>query len=117
MWIDIVAVNQHPSEQQQDDLANLRTAIHMSKATLVVLDAGGAPLKRVWCLYECDNTITLHGPDRLLLMMPNFSAKVGVLPAAGGTAPCVSVGLFGAPWVARYVKRPAAHAYSMCREN
>ncbi len=31
VWIDIAAVNQHPSEQQQDDLANLRNAIHMSK--------------------------------------------------------------------------------------
>jgi hypothetical protein len=40
------------------------------------LDVTGAPLKRVWCLYECDNTITVHGPDRLILLTPNFSVKV-----------------------------------------
>ncbi|KAG2452564.1 hypothetical protein HYH02_002801 [Chlamydomonas schloesseri] len=75
VWIDIAAVNQHPNEQQQDDLANLRNAIHKSKATLMCLDVTGAPLKRVWCLYECDNTITIHGPDRLVLLTPNFSVK------------------------------------------
>ncbi len=31
VWIDIAAVNQHPTEQQQDDLANLRNAIFKSK--------------------------------------------------------------------------------------
>ncbi|GLC68369.1 hypothetical protein PLESTF_000683700 [Pleodorina starrii] len=75
VWIDIAAVNQHPTEQQQDDLANLRNAIYKSKATLMCLDVTGAPLKRVWCLYECDNTITIHGPDRLVLLTPNFSVK------------------------------------------
>ncbi|KAG2494495.1 hypothetical protein HYH03_007264 [Edaphochlamys debaryana] len=75
VWIDIAAVNQHPTEQQQDDLANLRNAIFKSKATLMCLDVTGAPLKRVWCLYECDNTITIHGPDRLVLLTPNFSVK------------------------------------------
>ncbi|KXZ56037.1 hypothetical protein GPECTOR_2g1589 [Gonium pectorale] len=75
VWIDIAAVNQHPTEQQQDDLANLRNAISKSKATLMCLDVTGAPLKRVWCLYECDNTITIHGPDRLSLLTPNFSVK------------------------------------------
>ncbi|GLI58954.1 hypothetical protein VaNZ11_000672 [Volvox africanus] len=75
VWIDIAAVNQHPSDQQQDDLANLRNAIYKSKATLMCLDVTGAPLKRVWCLYECDNTITIHGPDRLVLLTPNFSVK------------------------------------------
>jgi hypothetical protein len=31
VWIDIAAVNQHPTEQQQDDLANLRNAIRNAK--------------------------------------------------------------------------------------
>ncbi len=52
------------------------TPVAVRQATLVCLDVTGAPLKRVWCLYECDNTITIHGPDRLQLLTTNFSVKV-----------------------------------------
>lgn len=41
-------MNQHPGAEQKDDLNNLRTAIDLSQATLVVLDSAGTPLERVW---------------------------------------------------------------------
>ena len=38
-------------------------------------------MRRVWCLYEFDNTIRLKGPDKLVLLAPGIClldmAKVG----------------------------------------
>ncbi|KAG2487965.1 hypothetical protein HYH03_013405 [Edaphochlamys debaryana] len=75
VWLDIFAVNQHPGAEQKDDLDNLKTAIRLSQATLVMLDAAGTPLERVWCLYEFDNTITIKGADALVLLTPGFSVR------------------------------------------
>ncbi|EFJ49075.1 hypothetical protein VOLCADRAFT_104512 [Volvox carteri f. nagariensis] len=75
VWLDIFAVNQHPGAEQKDDLENLRTAIALSQATLVCLDARGTPLERVWCLYEFDNTLALKGADALVLLTPGFSIR------------------------------------------
>ncbi|GIL66739.1 hypothetical protein Vafri_20215, partial [Volvox africanus] len=75
VWLDIFAVNQHPGAEQKDDLENLRTAIALSQATLVCLDARGTPLERVWCLYEFDNTLALKGADALVLLTPGFSTR------------------------------------------
>ncbi|KAG2433437.1 hypothetical protein HXX76_008494 [Chlamydomonas incerta] len=75
VWLDIFAVNQHPGVEQKDDLDNLRTAIRLSQATLVVLDAAGTPLERVWCLYEFDKTLALKGADALVLLTPGFSVR------------------------------------------
>ena len=55
-FADIFAVNQHPGAEQKDDLNNLRTAIDLSQATLVVLDSAGTPLERVWWVLKSEKS-------------------------------------------------------------
>ncbi|PNH10422.1 hypothetical protein TSOC_002858 [Tetrabaena socialis] len=49
-WLDVVAVNQHVGAGQEQDLRAFDAAIRNCSATLLVLDAEGTPLTRVWCL-------------------------------------------------------------------
>ena len=47
IWIDIFAINQHPTTDKTDDLTNLHLAVRKSLfGTLVCLDRGGQLLKR-----------------------------------------------------------------------
>lgn len=41
MWLDIFAVNQHPGQEQSDDLANLQLVIKEAKQTLLIMDSTG----------------------------------------------------------------------------
>ncbi|GIL83783.1 hypothetical protein Vretifemale_12537 [Volvox reticuliferus] len=62
LWIDIFAVNQHNIVISQDDdddddnrpllLGKLRDVVQNATCALMVLDAKGSILTRLWCLYE-----------------------------------------------------------------
>lgn len=41
VWLDIFAVNQHPGQEQSDDLANLQLVIKEAKQTLLIMDSTG----------------------------------------------------------------------------
>lgn len=53
VWIDIFAVNQH---QAPPDLGQLLSVLQAARGTLLVLEDGGAPLTRLWCLWEAWQT-------------------------------------------------------------
>ncbi|KAG2427326.1 hypothetical protein HXX76_012521 [Chlamydomonas incerta] len=82
LWLDIFAVNQHPDTTQADDLANLQNVIRHSQATVMLLDAQGAVLTRIWCLYEAWKTAEFKGAGGLQVLAPptavNYSALEGV---------------------------------------
>lgn len=40
-WIDIFAINQHPGQEQQDDLAELANVVSLSEKTLLCMDETG----------------------------------------------------------------------------
>ncbi|KAG2484060.1 hypothetical protein HYH03_017080 [Edaphochlamys debaryana] len=74
VWVDIFAVNQHPGQEQDDDLAQLNTAItNASGGTLVVLDHQAGPLGRVWCLFEIWITVRDKGLGALHLLTYGFT--------------------------------------------
>ncbi|GFR47675.1 hypothetical protein Agub_g9420, partial [Astrephomene gubernaculifera] len=53
VWLDIFAINQHEITDETDfDLAAVAEAVHDAECTLMVLDAEGTVLTRIWCLYE-----------------------------------------------------------------
>ncbi|EFJ43775.1 hypothetical protein VOLCADRAFT_96135, partial [Volvox carteri f. nagariensis] len=58
VWCDIFIINQHPGQQQADDLQQLRLAVQDAVVTLVCTDAAGAPFERIWCLFEMWTTLT-----------------------------------------------------------
>ncbi|KAG2485797.1 hypothetical protein HYH03_015508 [Edaphochlamys debaryana] len=68
VWIDIFAVNQHPGKTQADDLARLQEVVGASEGTLLVLDAAGLVLTRIWCLYEIWQTVRRWGPKGLRVL-------------------------------------------------
>ena len=41
MWLDIFAVNQHPGQEQVDDLSSLQLVIKEAKQTLLIMDSSG----------------------------------------------------------------------------
>mmetsp|Transcript_38050 Transcript_38050/g.112659 ORF Transcript_38050/g.112659 Transcript_38050/m.112659 type:complete len:715 (-) Transcript_38050:1174-3318(-) len=57
VWLDIFAINQHPGQEQADDLGDLQEVIKRAKATLLVMDGTGQVLRRVWCLFEIWKTV------------------------------------------------------------
>ncbi|GFR45284.1 hypothetical protein Agub_g6392, partial [Astrephomene gubernaculifera] len=74
VWLDIFAVNQHPGQEQQDDMAQLKNAITIaSGGTLVVLDHEAGPLGRVWCLFEIWLTVREKGLGSLHLLTYGFT--------------------------------------------
>ncbi len=56
LWLDIVAINQHPYEDKgcllQADVASLASVVQATEQTLFCLDAQCVVLTRIWCLYE-----------------------------------------------------------------
>eukprot|EP00798_Chlamydomonas_sp_ICE-L_P003940 gene3940-14017_t len=56
LWLDIVAINQHPYEDKgcllQDDVASLASVVQATEQTLLCLDEQCVVLTRIWCLYE-----------------------------------------------------------------
>ncbi len=56
VWIDIVAINQHPYENRGclllEDVASLGKVLAATEDTLFCLDADCVSLRRIWCLYE-----------------------------------------------------------------
>ncbi|GFR41512.1 hypothetical protein Agub_g2207, partial [Astrephomene gubernaculifera] len=67
VWVDIAAVNQHPTPFQQADVAAFKAVVRASSGgTLVVLDLTRCnPATRAWCVYEWAATLGAHGPDGL----------------------------------------------------
>ncbi|GLI65273.1 hypothetical protein VaNZ11_008765, partial [Volvox africanus] len=59
VWCDIFIINQHPGQQQADDLQQLRLAVRDAAAVLVCTDAAGAPFQRIWCLFEMWTALTV----------------------------------------------------------
>ncbi|GIL76893.1 hypothetical protein Vretifemale_6433, partial [Volvox reticuliferus] len=59
VWCDIFIINQHPGQQQADDLQQLRLAVRDAAAVLVCTDAAGAPFERIWCLFEMWTALTV----------------------------------------------------------
>ncbi|GIL50307.1 hypothetical protein Vafri_6512 [Volvox africanus] len=68
VWLDIFAINQHPSEQQANDLAQLQEVVGASEATLLVMDRYGTVLTRIWCLYEIWQTVRQRGSEALCVL-------------------------------------------------
>ncbi|GAX72566.1 hypothetical protein CEUSTIGMA_g22.t1 [Chlamydomonas eustigma] len=68
VWLDIFAINQHPSQEQVDDLARLQDVIRMSHSTLLVMDNTGQVLRRVWCLFEIWKTVQFKGVQNLVVL-------------------------------------------------
>lgn len=48
LWLDIFAVNQHPGDNQRNDLGMLKEVVADSEQTLMVLDKNGTVLTRIW---------------------------------------------------------------------
>jgi hypothetical protein len=69
-WIDIIALNQHATEQAHDEkenralLIDLDTAINTSTAVVAQIDRWDEPvaLQRIWCLFEMWRAIELGRP-------------------------------------------------------
>jgi hypothetical protein len=52
-WLDIFAITQHGGLFQQDELLQLESTVDVAQHTLVVIDdALGIPLRRIWCIFE-----------------------------------------------------------------
>ncbi|GLI63213.1 hypothetical protein VaNZ11_006069 [Volvox africanus] len=68
VWLDIFAINQHPSEQQANDLAQLQEVVGASEATLLVMDRYGTVLTRIWCLYEIWQTVRQRGSEAVCVL-------------------------------------------------
>lgn len=58
MWLDVFAVNQHPGQQQVDDLASLQEVIKTSEKTLLVMDGTG---QVSWATHNGLEVVALHG--------------------------------------------------------
>ena len=75
LWLDIVAINQHPYEAKgcllNDDVANLAKVVDATERTLLILDAECVALSRIWCLYEVWQTFLARGAAGLLVFMPS----------------------------------------------
>ena len=56
IWLDIIAINQHPYEERgcllNEDVANLGKVLKATQDTLFCLDSDCVSLSRIWCLYE-----------------------------------------------------------------
>ena len=78
LWLDIVAINQHPYEAKgcllNDDVANLAKVVGATERTLFILDAECVSLSRIWCLYEVWQTFLAKGAAGLLVLMPSVGA-------------------------------------------
>ena len=74
LWLDIVAINQHPYEDKgcllNDDVANLAKVVAATERKLFCLDAECVVLTRIWCLYEVWQTFLAKGAAGLLVLMP-----------------------------------------------
>ena len=71
LWLDIVAVNQHPHAGKgclpPDDVVKL---VRTTERTLLCLDTDCMALTRIWCLYEVWQTLLAKGAAGLLLLLP-----------------------------------------------
>ncbi|KAG2488564.1 hypothetical protein HYH03_012883 [Edaphochlamys debaryana] len=52
VWLDVLAVNHHPGRRDRKELTRCRELFARGKQALLVVDAGGEVLTRLWCLYE-----------------------------------------------------------------
>ncbi|KAG1669586.1 hypothetical protein FOA52_006359 [Chlamydomonas sp. UWO 241] len=68
VWLDIFAINQHPGQEQADDLGDLQEVIKRAKATLLVMDGSGQVLRRVWCLFEIWKTVHYKTVEGLIVV-------------------------------------------------
>ena len=78
LWLDIVAINQHPYEAKgcllNDDVANLAKVVKATDKTLFCLDANCTSLSRIWCLFEVWQTFLDKGAPGVLVLMPDVDA-------------------------------------------
>ena len=78
LWLDVVAINQHPYETKgsllDDDVANLVKNIKATEKTLFCLDENCTSLTRIWCLFEVWQTFLDKGAPGLLVLMPDVEA-------------------------------------------
>eukprot|EP00798_Chlamydomonas_sp_ICE-L_P020038 gene20038-26753_t len=79
LWLDIVAINQHPYGDKgcllQDDVASLASVVQATEQTLFCLDEQCVVLTRIWCLYEVWQTFLAKGVSGLMILMPNVNVK------------------------------------------
>ena len=79
LWLDIVAINQHPYEARgcllNDDVANLARVVQATERTLFCLDPECVVLGRIWCVYEAWQTFLAKGSAGLLMLMPSAVLK------------------------------------------
>ena len=78
LWLDVVAINQHPYKDRgallNDDVANLAKVVRATEKTLFCLDECCTSLSRIWCLYEVWQTFVAKGSEGLLMLMPAVAA-------------------------------------------
>eukprot|EP00798_Chlamydomonas_sp_ICE-L_P026687 gene26687-4263_t len=79
LWLDIVAINQHPYEDKgcllQDDVASLASVVQATEQTLFCLDEQCVVLTRIWCLYEVWQTFLAKGVSGLIVLMPTVDVE------------------------------------------
>lgn len=65
----LAQINQWDTDADLNGGATLSDTIALSSHTVVVLDPGGLPLRRLWCLYEIGQTLrTALSADKLVLL-------------------------------------------------
>lgn len=78
IWLDILAINQHPYLDPKglllDDVAALSDVIKATESTLFCLDQKGIVLTRIWCLFEVWHTILAGGPSKLIVLANQLDA-------------------------------------------
>ena len=78
VWLDILAINQHPYLDPKalllDDVAALADVIKATKQTLFCLDNKGVVLTRIWCLFEVWHTILAGGASKLVVLANQLDA-------------------------------------------
>ena len=76
LWLDIVAINQHPYEAKgcllNDDVANLAKVVGATERTLFTLDAACVSLSRIWCLFEVWQTFLAKAPLACWCLCPQL---------------------------------------------
>jgi len=77
VWLDIMAIPQHPYEDRgvllNEDVMSLARVVAATERTLLCLDANCTVLTRIWCLFEVWQTLLAKGVPGLLLLMPVVS--------------------------------------------
>ena len=80
LWLDIIAINQHPYKDdhgclQNEDVDSLAKVVHATERTLLCLDKECVALSRIWCVYEVWQTILEKGAYGLRVIMPEVEGS------------------------------------------